>query len=100
MIDFKVWLLKMHFALYFVVRDWLLEKFRPLGIAYKYVGGIVFVLDDYITNKLLYFKWGEDVGHLVTDRLKEYKKLSEHDERYKWAVKLCEFANKYDEDHC
>lgn len=102
MIDLLVKLLKLHFALYFTVRDYLLDKLKPLGVVYKYIFGFVFIVHDWVTNWLLTLKFKEkpiSPFALVTTRLKRYKKLPKTDPRKIWADDLGAFANKYDPGH-
>lgn len=100
-IDFFVWVLKMHFAAYFIVRNWAYSKNRALGRFVAIVWGIFFVLHDWATNWLLALKFDEpaDEFNLVTDRLHRYKSLPKTDERKIWADIQGAFTNKYDPGH-
>lgn len=100
-VDFQVWLLKWHFAIYFTVRDWLEENLKIFYLPWKYVFGFIFILHDAYTNIVpLWIKFEKPQAWLVTDRLQRYKKLPVTHEWHQWAAPLCDFIEEYDPGHC
>ena len=86
--DFLMKILEIHFCLYMKGRSNLKPKL--IKTIYKYVGGIVFVAHDWLTNMVLSFKWGKPLSwkELVTSRVYQYLRIKGIDaEKYAWGVK-------------